>query len=103
MSGWAQRDAERKEEEARSGWSNDMYDGRDIDNMVASLDAIDDMLICDWIAPPFTWSPEEYRNAINKLVCSHADRAIYFEHQRLIKLNEDFYGPAFKENDVPFT
>lgn len=66
-------------------------------------DVVDDLLIGDWVNPPNPPTSEGYRAALNECICVNNKIAIYFEHQRLIKLNEDFYGPAFKETDVPFT
>lgn len=61
---------------------------------------IDDMLMCSGFVAEN--SPEGYRKAVNKLCCFNADVALHFERERLIRINEDFYGPSFKETDVPF-
>ena len=63
------------------------------------IETIDDILVCNWISIPQEWSPELYRKAIHELCCGEQKIGIHFEHQRLIKLNEDFYGPAYPEDD----
>lgn len=104
MSGWAQRDAERKEEEAMGIWDyeDSSFTQRDAENMQEILRRIDDVFIVNWVKEPFSYSAEEYMKALAELHKVWNDEAIYFEHQRLIKLNEDFYGPVHKEEDVPF-
>lgn len=89
MSGWTQRDAEAKEDERE--W---------VENLGRCLEEIDNFLLVNWIAPPFKLTPEGYRKALQELCYAEQGIGVYFEHQRLIKLNEDFYGPAFKEESV---
>lgn len=65
-------------------------------------DVIDDLLIGDWIATPKPPTPEGYREALKECICANNKIAIYLEHQRLIKLNEDFYGPTHRDETIPF-
>ncbi len=78
------------------------WDGRRIQSMRDTLGAIDDFLICNWCIAPHDWEPDAYRKALHELCMNEQKLAIYFEHQRLIKLNEDFYGPTHKEEPPPF-
>jgi len=91
MSGWAQRDAEKREEEAEY-----------VESMRDVVEAVDDYFRCNFVPVPEAYTPEAYRKALHRLCCGEQSIGIYLEHQRLIKLNEDFYGPAHKEEPTPF-
>lgn len=64
---------------------------------------IDDILIVNWIAPPPPdANVEQYESKIHELIRWEIDIYKYFEHERLMKLN-DFYGYyERRETNVPF-
>jgi len=64
---------------------------------------LEDMCMCsEVVPPPDPTDVDGWWRALKKVIRQEIEIAIYFEHQRLIKLNEDFYGPAHRDEDVPF-
>ena len=73
-----------------------------IKQLEKTLAAVDDILICNCIPTPIEYDPVEYRYNLNWLLNCTQNQAIYLEQKRLIKLNEDFYGPAHRDETIPF-